>query len=103
MIGTLNDICIVVIVALRLYRLLLLLVVVRAISTIVLDAFFVGQFQWSLNLEVTGVALTNIAVGVILLIPSALILIGLDWLAGARMRQAATEIKLVSCGNPIQP
>lgn len=74
MIGTLNDICIVVIVALGLYRLVLLLVVVRAISTIVLDAFFVGQFQWSLNLEVTGVALTNIAVGIILLIPSALIL-----------------------------
>ena len=74
MIGTLNDICIVVIVALGLYRLLLLLVVVRAIAAIVLDALFVGQFPWSLNLEVTGVALTNIAVGVILLIPSALIL-----------------------------
>jgi hypothetical protein len=74
MIGTLNDICIIVIVALGLYRLVLLLVVVRALATIALDAFFVGQFPWSLNLEVTGVALTNIAVGVLLLLPSALIL-----------------------------
>lgn len=47
MIGTLNDICIIVIVALGLYRLVLLLVVVRALATIVLDAFFVGQFPWS--------------------------------------------------------
>lgn len=74
MIGTLNDICIVVIVALGLYRLLLLLVVIRAIATIFLDAFFVGQFPWSLNLEVIGVALSNITAGVLLLIPSALIL-----------------------------
>ncbi|WP_019956315.1 MATE family Na+-driven efflux transporter [Yoonia vestfoldensis] len=74
MIGTLNDICIVVIVALGLYRLVLLLVVVRAIATIAFDAFFVGQFPWSMDLAVTGVALTNITVGMLLLIPSALIL-----------------------------
>lgn len=74
MIGTLNDICIVVIVALGSHRLVLFLVVVRAFATIVFDAFFVGQFPWSLNLDVTGVALTNIAVGVLLLMPSALIL-----------------------------
>jgi hypothetical protein len=74
MIGTLNDICIVVIVALGSYRLVLLLVVVRACATILLDAFFVGQFSWSLNLEVTGVALTNIVVGMLLFFPSALIL-----------------------------
>lgn len=78
MIGTFNDLCVVVLVALGLHKLVLLLVAIRAVATIVLDAFFVGQFSWSMNLEVMGVAMTNISVGALLLIPSLLILFRLQ-------------------------
>lgn len=74
MIGVFNDICIVVLVALGMPRLVLFLVILRAVFTIVFDAFIVGQFSWSLDLGVTGVALTNIVVGAVILIPSLLIL-----------------------------
>jgi Na+-driven multidrug efflux pump len=74
MIGVFNDICIVVLVALGMHRLVLFLVILRAAATISFDAFFVGQYSWSLDLAVSGVALTNIVVGGIMLIPSVLIL-----------------------------
>lgn len=74
MIGVFNDICIVVLVALGMPRLVLFLVMLRAAFTISFDAFLVGQYSWSLDLAVTGVALTNIVVGLIMLIPSLLIL-----------------------------
>ena len=74
MMGTLNDMCIVVVVALGLHRLVLLLVAMRALATMSLDAFFVGQFSWSLDLGVIGVAVTNIGVGVLLFLPSVFIL-----------------------------
>lgn len=74
MIGVFNDICIVVLVALGMPRLVLFLVILRACFTIAFDALFVGHFSWSLDLAVTGVALTNIFVGAVILIPSLLIL-----------------------------
>ncbi len=74
MIGVFNDICIVVLVALGMPRLVFFLVMLRAAFTISFDAFLVGQYSWSLNLAVTGVAMTNIVVGLIMLIPSLLIL-----------------------------
>ena len=74
MIGVFNDICIVVLVALGIPRLVLFLVMLRAGFTMIFDALFVGQFSWSLDLGVTGVAFTNIAVGALIFIPSLLIL-----------------------------
>lgn len=74
MIGTLNDICVIVVVALSWKRVLVTLVALRAVLTVVFDSAFVGQFGFSLHLGVQGVALTNIAVGAILLIPSIAIL-----------------------------
>lgn len=74
MIGVCNDICIVVLVALGRSRLVLFLVILRAALTIGFDALLVGQYPWSLDLAVIGVALTNIVVGSIMLIPSLLIL-----------------------------
>jgi Na+-driven multidrug efflux pump len=74
MVGVLNDVCIVSFVALGLHRLVLFLVAIRAFTTIALDAFFVGQLSWSLDLGVTGVALTNIGVGALMFLPSAIIL-----------------------------
>lgn len=75
MVGILNDICIVVVVAFAWQRLLLALVLFRAMLTIGFDSLFVGQFDHSLDLGVQGVALTNIAVGTLLLLPSAFILV----------------------------
>ena len=75
MIGTMNDICIVVVVALGLHRVVFALVAIRALLTITLDSYFVGQFGFSANMGAIGVALTNISVGAILLLPSAIILI----------------------------
>lgn len=86
MVGLLNDVCIVVLVALGLHHLVLLLVVIRAFTTIALDAFFVGQLSWSLDLGVTGVALTNIGVGALLLIPSAIILHRLELIGKIKER-----------------
>ncbi|MEX1662151.1 hypothetical protein AB4874_10900 [Thioclava sp. 15-R06ZXC-3] len=74
MIGTLNDICVIVVVALSWKCVLVALVALRAVLAVVFDSAFVGQFGFSLHLGVQGVALTNIAVGVILLIPSIAIL-----------------------------
>jgi len=72
--GVFNDICVVVLVALGMTRLVLLLVMLRTGFTIVFDTFFVGQFSWSLDLGVTGVALTNIVVGAAILVPSLFML-----------------------------
>lgn len=74
LISTVNDICAIVIVALGLHRLLLLLVAARAAMTVGFDALFVGQFSWSFDLGALGVAVTNIAVGTLLLLPSIMIL-----------------------------
>lgn len=74
MVGVLNEICIIVIVALSWSRLLVALVLLRAILTVALDSYFVGQFDYSLELGVIGVAYTNIAVGFCLLFPSIMIL-----------------------------
>ncbi|OOY26524.1 hypothetical protein BMI90_17605 [Thioclava sp. L04-15] len=74
LIGTLNDISVIVVVALSWRRVLVALVVLRAILTVLFDSTFVGQFSFSLDLGVQGVALTNIAVGTLLLIPSLAIL-----------------------------
>ena len=74
MVGALNDICIIVVVALSRQRLLIGLVFLRAIFTVGFDSYFVGQFEYSLDLGVIGVAWTNIAVGGVLLLPSVAIL-----------------------------
>lgn len=84
LIGVFNDICLIVLVTLGRHRLVLALVVLRALATVLLDAFFVGQFAWSLDLAVIGVAMTNIAVGSAMLVPSFIILyrlglIGSPW------------------------
>ena len=84
MIGVFNDICVVVLVALGMPRLVLFLVMLRAAFTISFDAFLVGQYSWSLDLAVTGVALTNIAVGLIMLALSLVILHRLNVLAMPR-------------------
>ncbi|BAQ70419.1 Na+-driven multidrug efflux pump [Rhodovulum sulfidophilum] len=84
MIGVFNDICIVVLVALGMHRFVLFLVMLRAGFTIVFDAFFVGQFSWSLDLAATGVALTNIVVGAVILIPSFLLLTRLQMITMPR-------------------
>lgn len=81
MIGVFNDICIVVLVSLGMPRLVLFLVMMRAALTISFDAFLVGQYSWSLDLAVTGVALTNITVGLLMLIPSIFFLHRLHVLA----------------------
>jgi hypothetical protein len=78
LIGVLNDICIVVVIALYWYRLLLALVILRASLTVAFDSLFLGQFSFSLDLGVIGVGWTNIAVGACLLLPSFMIL----WRAG---------------------
>lgn len=74
MVGVLNDICIIVVVALSWSRVLIALVAARAMLTILFDSVFVGQFDFSLDLGVQGVALTNIAVGALLFMPSIAIL-----------------------------
>ncbi|SFP84080.1 MATE family Na+-driven efflux transporter [Tranquillimonas alkanivorans] len=74
MIGTLNDICVIVVVALSWERLLIALVALRTLLTVLLDSAFVGQFEVSLNLGIQGVAWTNISVGTLLLVPSVAIL-----------------------------
>ena len=46
------------------------LVLLRAVVTVGFDSLFVGQFDYSLGLGVIGVAWTDIAVGICLLLPS---------------------------------
>lgn len=72
--STLTEICIIVVVVLSWGRLLLWLVLLRSVLTIFFDSLFVSQFQFSLNLGVLGVAWTNIAVALFMLIPTLLIL-----------------------------
>ncbi|SOC17155.1 MATE family Na+-driven efflux transporter [Rhodobacter maris] len=87
LIGALNDVCIVVVVALSWQRLLIGLVLLRAVLTLGFDSLFVGQFEHSLGLGVLGVGWTNIAVGACLLFPSVAIL-GFNRLLTLPRRQA---------------
>jgi Na+-driven multidrug efflux pump len=89
LLGVFNEICIVVLVSLAMSRAVLILIIIRAGCMIGFDAFFVGQYWWSLGLGVTGVALTNITVGMLLLIPSLFILrrLGLIAVSQGTLRQ----------------
>lgn len=84
MVGTLNDICLIVLTALSMHRWILVLVLARALLTIIFDAFFVSQLPWSLQLGVLGVAFTNLAVGALLFALSFSLLRRLRLIAGLR-------------------
>ncbi|RCK41841.1 MATE family Na+-driven efflux transporter [Thalassospira xiamenensis] len=81
MINVLNDVCTVVVVLFALQRVILILLLIRAALTIGFDAFFVGQFSFSLNVGVLGVAWTNISVGLGMVVPFLIILYRLRILA----------------------
>ena len=98
-INTLSDICVVAIVALGRYRMVFLLAAIKTAATIALDAFFVGQFSWSMDYGVVGVALTNISAGLILLIPAFWMLHRLGLIFGKREPQSkAWKIEWLKIG-----
>ena len=66
MMNTLNDICLTVLTTLSLHRWISFLILARALLTVALDTSLVSQLPWSMQLGVTGVALTNLITGALL-------------------------------------
>lgn len=86
MVGTLNDVALVVLTAMSLYRWITAMVIMRTVLTIVCDGWLVSQLPGALQLGVIGVALTNLIVGTSLFVFAFMLLrrLGLLSLSGWR-------------------
>lgn len=93
MVGTLNDVALVVLTALSLYRWITALVVVRAVLTIICDSWLVSQLPGALQLGVIGVALTNLIVGVLLFVCAFRLLRRLGLLGFPSLRESVDWFK----------
>ncbi|AML52834.1 hypothetical protein RC74_17620 [Falsihalocynthiibacter arcticus] len=93
MIGVLNDIAIIIVVALAWKRILIALVILRALLMITFDSLFVGQFDFSLHLGVQGVAMTNISVATCLLLPTVFILLRAEMFERPRLRKPSAWMR----------
>lgn len=93
MVGTLNDVALVVLTALSLYRWITALVVVRAVLTIICDSWLVSQLPGALQLGVIGVALTNLIVGALLFVCAFTLLRRLGLLGFPSLRESVDWFK----------
>lgn len=78
MVNVLNDLCTIILVMFSLKRLIFILLFLKTILTVFFDSLFLGSFHYSLGFGVVGVAWANIAVGVLMLIPSVMIFSSLN-------------------------
>lgn len=93
MVGTLNDVALVVLTALSLYRWITALVVVRTVLTIICDSWLVSQLPGALQLGVIGVALTNLIVGALLFVCAFTLLRRLGLLGFPSLRESVDWFK----------